>query len=345
MDKRKVVVIGGGTGTSTALRGLKRESCQVTAVVTMADSGGSSGRLRDELDQLPPGDVRQCLVALAADDRATALLAKLLEYRFPRGNGLSGHSFGNLFLAALTEITGDIGSAIAEASRILRVQGTVLPVTLTKTTLKARLADGTEIAGEAAIGERHENLELPIDYVYLDPRAYPYPPVLEAIDEADAIVIGPGDIYTSIIPNLLVEGVAEAILKSQAIKVYVCNLMTKPSESHGFKASSFLRMVCQYLGTHQPLDYMVVNAAPVPAQMLERYCRSGQHPVVVDVEQCRDLAAHILAEPLLSAGVYLRHDSEVLGRVIMQIVEQEHSPFLHAGVSRVAGFGQAFPTT
>ena len=323
MDRRNIVVVGGGTGNHTTLSGLKYEECDLTAVVAMTDSGGSSGRLRDELGQLPPGDIRQCLVALAPDDHSSALMARLFDYRFNAGNGLLGHSFGNLLLTALTEITGDTATAIAEASRMLAIKGTVLPVTLTKSSLVARLKDGLEIVGEANIDQRQENLDISIDYIHLEPKAYAYPPVIEAIESAHAIVMGPGDIYTSILPNLLVEDVAPAIGRSDAVKVCICNLMTKPEESDGFTASDFVNLVREYLGTTSPLDYLVVNNAPFPDKLLDRYRSYGQYPVEVDLEECRKVVKHVVQEPLLSAGVYLRHDPFSLARTIMGIVNAE----------------------
>ncbi len=323
MARRNIVVVGGGTGNHTTLSGLKYEDCDLTAVVAMTDSGGSSGRLREELGQLPPGDVRQCLVALSPDDRSTALMARLFDYRFNAGNGLNGHSFGNLFLTALTEITGNTATAIEEASRMLSIKGTVLPVTLTKSTLVALLRDGSDVVGEANIDQRKEKLDIAIDYEYLDPKAYAYPPVLEAIERADAIVMGPGDIYTSILPNLLVEDVAEAIKRSGAVKICVCNLMTKPGESDEFKASTFVNLIRDYLGTTDPLDYLIVNSAPYPEKLVERYRYFGQHPVEVDLEECRRAVHEAFQEPLLSAGVYLRHDSRALARTIMGILKAQ----------------------
>lgn len=323
MDKRKIVVVGGGTGNHTTLSGLKYEDCDLTAVVAMTDSGGSSGRLRTELGQLPPGDIRQCLVALAPDDRSSALMARLLDYRFNAGSGLNGHSFGNLFLTALTEITGNTATAIEEASRMLSIRGTVLPVTLSKSTLVARLKDGTSVVGESNIDQRSENLDVPIDYVYLEPKAYAYPPVLEAIETADAIIMGPGDIYTSILPNLLVEDVSEAIKSSNALKICLCNLMTKRGESDGFNASDFVNLIREYLGTTSPLDYLVVNSAPYPERLLQRYSSSGQYPVDVDLAECGKMVRNVVREPLLSAGVYLRHDPHALASTIMGILKSE----------------------
>jgi uncharacterized cofD-like protein len=320
MERKRIVVVGGGTGNHTTLSGLKYEECDLTAVVAMTDSGGSSGRLREELGQLPPGDIRQCLVALAPDDRSSALMARLFDYRFNAGNGLLGHSFGNLFLTALTEITGNTATAIAEASRMLAIRGTVLPVTLTKSTLVACLKDGTEVVGEANIDQRKEHLDVTIDYVYLSPKAYAYPPVLEAIDQAHAIVMGPGDIYTSILPNLMVEDVAESIKRSSAVKVCICNLMTKPEESEGFRASDFVKLICEYLGTSSPLDSLVVNNAPFPERLIERYSSYGQYPVEVDLEECHKVVRKVVREPLLSAGVRIRHDPYSLAKAVMSIL-------------------------
>ena len=327
MDKKKIVVVGGGTGNHTTLSGLKYEECDLTAVVAMTDSGGSSGRLRDELGQLPPGDIRQCLVALAPDDRSTALMARLFDYRFNAGNGLLGHSFGNLFLTALAEITGNTATAIEEASRMLAIKGRVLPVTLTKSTLVAYLKDGSEVVGEANIDQRKEKLDVRIDYVHLDPKAYAYPPILEAIQDADAIVMGPGDIYTSIVPNLLVEDVSQAINNSRAQKICVCNLMTKAGESDGFRASDFVNLIREYLGTARPLDYLVVNSAPYPDRLLHRYDSYGQYPVEVDLEECQKVVREVVQEPLLSAGVYLRHDPGPLARTIMGILRSGEPRF------------------
>ena len=322
MGKKNIVVVGGGTGNHTTLSGLKNEDCDLTAVVAMTDSGGSSGRLREELGHLPLGDIRQCLIALAPDDRSTALMARLLDYRFNAGNGLHGHNFGNLFLTALAEVTGNTATAIAEASRMLDIRGTVLPVTLTSSTLVARLTDGSEIVGEANIDQRKEYLEVKIDYVHLTPRAYAYPPVIEAIEEADAIVMGPGDIYTSIVPNLLVEDVAQAIRNSKAAKICVCNLMTKPGESDGFKASDFVKTVREYLGTSNGLDYLVVNNAPFPDKLVQRYSSFGHAPVEVDLGECKKLVSDVGQVPLLSAGTYIRHDPQALAKSILGFLER-----------------------
>ncbi len=321
MSNKKIVVVGGGTGNHTTLTGLRSRECDVTAIVAMTDSGGSSGRLREEMGHLPPGDLRRCLMALASDSAESNLMRRLFDFRFSTGDGLNGHSFGNLLLAALTEVTGDTITAIDEAARILGISGTVLPVTLTRSTLCAKLVDGSELIGESAIDLRSDNLDVAIDYIYLDPKAYVYPPVLDAIAEADAIVLGPGDIYTSVLPNLLVEDVAQAINDSDAIKVHVCNLMTKPNESAGFCTSDFLALLMEYLGTSQPLDFLLVNNTPVPPRLLERYAAEGQHPVAVDESASLTMVGRVVDRPLLAPGVFIRHSPTALAEAIMDLVD------------------------
>ena len=321
MSNKKIVVVGGGTGNHTTLTGLRSRECDVTAIVAMTDSGGSSGRLREEMGHLPPGDLRRCLMALASDSAESNLMRRLFDYRFSTGDGLNGHSFGNLLLAALTEVTGDTITAIDEAARILGIRGTVLPVTLTRSTLCARLVDGSELIGESAIDLRSDNLDVAIDYIYVDPKAYVYPPVLDAIAEADAIILGPGDIYTSVLPNLLVEDVAQAINDSDAIKIHVCNLMTKPNESAGFRTSDFLALIMEYLGTSQPLDFLLVNNTPIPPRLMERYAAEGQHPVAVDESASLTMVGRIVDRPLLAPGVFIRHSPTALAEAIMDLVD------------------------
>lgn len=323
MDQRRlrVVVIGGGTGIHTALLGLKKLPVELTAVVTMMDSGGSSGRLRDELGQLPPGDVRQCLVALAPDESGTFVLRQLFGYRFPADTDLEGHNFGNLFLSALAEVTGGIDRAIKEAGRILAIRGKVLPVTLNSTHLCARLVDGSIIVGEANIDVRQEDKPPRIDYVYLDPKAYVYAPVVEELESADLIVLGPGDLYTSIIPNLLVEGVLEAIHRSPAKKAYVCNLMTKHGESDGFRASDFIKEVLTYLGGPGVLDCAIVHQGPLPENVVVRYGAERAAPVEADLDECARLVHNLIHEPVASAHRLVRHDPDRLGNAIIRAAQ------------------------
>ncbi len=322
MPRKNIVVVGGGTGNHTTLSGLRALDCNLTAVVAMTDSGGSSGRLREELGHLPPGDLRRCLMALAGDEASAGVMRRLFDYRFSAGDGLNGHNFGNLLLAALTEVTGDTVTAIEQAGRILGISGTVLPVTLTKATLCARLEDGSELIGESTIDSRRDSLDVAIDYIYLDPKAYAYPPVLDAIEHADVIVLGPGDIYTSVLPNLLVEEVAEAVSNSPAVKVHVCNLMTKPNESAGFRTSNFLALLTEYLGTRQPLDFLLVNNTPIPSRLLARYAGEGQHPVLLDEAESLTMAGRIVQRPLLAPGVFVRHDPAALASAIMEIAAE-----------------------
>ena len=321
----RIVVIGGGTGNYVVLNGLKHHTSNLTAIVAMTDSGGSSGRLRDQLGQLPPGDVRQCLLGLSPDNPNDSILRRLLDYRFDRGRDLQGHSFGNLMLAALTELTGSMALAIIEAGRMLQITGRVLPVTLTKTNLKARLVDGTVVAGEASIDVRSIKPGVLIDYVYLDPPAQVYPPVVEAILEANLVVMGPGDLYTSIIPNLMVDGVGDAIARTRAKVVYTSNLMTKPGESDSFKVSDFVKEVKGYMGPRGRIDYLLVNNGPMPDEVVDRYRSSNAHPVELDTEECSGLVGRIVRSPIVGHGTQIRHDSDALARTIMSVAEDQAS--------------------
>ena len=320
LSGKSIVVIGGGTGSYNVLSGLKNSSCRITAVVAMTDSGGSSGRLRDDFGHLPPGDVRQCLLALSPDDHSSMLLRHLFNYRFDKGDGLDGHSFGNLFLTALTEITGSTEAAIREAGRLLGIKGQVLPVTLTNVALGARLENGREIIGEANIDHRVVDPDVPIDYVFLKPQAFVYPPTAKTIEEADAVVMGPGDLYTSIVANLLVDGVSEAIRRSSGKRIFVCNLMTKRGESDGFTASRFIKEVQSYLGSHSALDYVIVNDEPLPEKVVQRYAPEGSIPVEFDEAECRALGPTIVTAPLLAVGAFARHDPHRLAETIRGIL-------------------------
>lgn len=312
---KKIVVIGGGTGVFTALSGLRRYFSDLTAIVTMADDGGSTGVLREEFGILPPGDVRRALIALGSADNA--MLAKLFNYRFAEGKGLSGHSFGNLMLAALERVTGSFPRAIAEAGKMLGVEGRVLPVTLTKTRLHAELENGSIVDGEANIDVPAHDGRLRISRVWLKPRARVAPEAREAIIDADAVLIGPGDLYTSIVPNLLVSGMPEALRKSKAKKIYVVNLMTKFGETNGFVASDFTRVLEMYLG-HGVLDVVVANSNVPARTRLAPYVREGAELVRINGGHVPK-GARLVRADLLRARGFLRHDSEKLARVVKKI--------------------------
>jgi len=324
-SKASIVVIGGGTGIHSLLRGLKKYTNDITAIVSMMDSGGSSGRLRDEFGQLPPGDSRQALVALTPDDRSSLVLRQLFNYRFAKGNGLEGHSFGNLFLTALTEITGDADKAISQAGSILGIRGRVIPVTLTSSDLVARLEDGSEIVGETNIDTRKEKLDVPIDYVYLKPKAYANSRALEAIEKADVIVIGPGDLYTSLIPNLLVDGIKEAIKDSKANKIYISNIMTKHGESDNFKASTFIEEITTYLG-YKNLEYAVINKSNLPEKILKRYEKEVAFPVNADLKECRQLAKKVIVGDFVLQDTFVRHDGNKLAKLIIDLSSNKKFP-------------------
>jgi uncharacterized cofD-like protein len=311
----KIVAVGGGTGLSTMLRGLKKHTSNLTAVVTVSDDGGSSGRLQKELGVLPPGDIRNCLVALADDE---ALVTDLFRYRFTEGDGLSGHSFGNLFLAAMTGVTGNFDEAIKVSSRVLNIKGRVLPATLSVARLCARLTDGTIVEGESNISASRA----PIQSVYLDPaRALPLEEVIAAIRDADAIVLGPGSLYTSILPNLLVERVAREIEASNAVKLYVCNVMTQPGETDGYSAARHVEALIENAGA-RVCDVVVVNDE-LPRKLLDAYAEEGQLPVVVDKARLDRLGMRTIRASVMSETQTVRHDSEKLAAVVIGIIDQQ----------------------
>lgn len=313
----KIVAIGGGTGLSVILRGLKTFQVDLTAVVTVADDGGSSGRLRNDFAMPPPGDIRNCLVALADTE---PLLERLLQFRFPSGEGLAGHSFGNLFLAAMTHIMGDFESAIRETSRVLAVRGRVLPAVKEDVTLRAILADGTTIEGESNIPNARQSVER----LELVPATLsPLPQVLEAIAEADAIVIGPGSLYTSVLPNLLIPGIAEALAKSAAKKVYVCNVMTQPGETDAFSASRHLEVIYKHIAPYKIFDYILVNAATLPNEAVEQYQSQQSYPVFVDIEALHRLGVRVIARDFLHYATYARHDSRMIAEQIVSLIGYE----------------------
>jgi len=309
----KIVVVGGGTGLSTMLHGLKEYTSNITAIVTVADDGGSSGRLRKDFDMLPPGDIRNCLVALAD---AEPLMGKLFQFRFEGDGGLGGHSFGNLFIAAMTKVAGDFDTAIKESSKVLAIRGSVVPSTLSKAVLVARHADGSETVGESNIPKSAS----PIGKVYLRPGdCKPTEEAIEAVRKADAIVLGPGSLYTSIMPNLLVGTIHKEIVASKAIKVYVCNVMTQKGETDGYKASDHLRAIIDHTAPGI-VNYCIVNTAKIPAEMLKRYRSEGSYPVIADSENLRKLKTKPVEAHIISTKDYVRHDAVRLSKIIVDLV-------------------------
>lgn len=312
----KIVALGGGTGLSTLLRGLKNYSTNITAVVTVADDGGSSGRLRREIGILPPGDIRNCLAALAGEEK---LLTELFQYRFQAGNGLEGHSFGNLFLTAMNEVTGDLEQAIAASSKVLAIKGEVLPATLSDMKLWAKLTDGRYIEGESSITEAGGK----IDTIGCTPDNPPaLPRVLKAIHEADYIIIGPGSLYTSVIPNLLVPEIAEALdtaITTRGVPcIYICNIMTQMGETEGYTVADHIRAIDEACG--RPLfDAVLVQRRPPSAQALIRYAKEGSAPVFFDRQAILDLGRRIVVANIMQEDdEKVRHSSDRLAGVIMR---------------------------
>ncbi len=317
----KIVVIGGGTGLSTLLRGLKVYSANITAIVTVADDGGSSGRLRREIGVLPPGDIRSCLAALASEEK---LLTELFQYRFRAGDGLTGHSFGNLFLTAMSEITGDLERAIAASSQVLAVRGQVLPSTLSDVRLWAELADGRRIEGESNITAAGGKI-VKIGCTPANPLALPK--ALQAIHEADYIVIGPGSLYTSVIPNLLVPEIAEAITQRRSDRetppvpcIYVCNIMTQPGETQGYTVSDHIRAIDAACGQRLFGAVLVHKKAP-SAQSLLHYAQENSHPVFLDREAITQLGRRIVLANVMDEDektCLVRHNPQRLAGVLLR---------------------------
>jgi uncharacterized cofD-like protein len=317
----KMVVVGGGTGLSSLLRGLKVYSANITAIVTVADDGGSSGRLRQEFGVLPPGDIRNCLAALADQEK---LLTELFQYRFQAGNGLVGHSFGNLFLTAMSEITGDLERAIAASSHVLAVRGRVLPATLSDVCLWAELADGRRIVGESNITAANGKIEK----IGCTPSAPPaLPAVLKAIHEADYIIIGPGSLYTSIIPNLLVPEIADAIAKATVPRIYVCNIMTQPGETQGYTVTDHIRAIDEACG-RQLFDAVLVHRRVPSAQTLIKYAQVGSHPVFFDREATTKMGRRVVVANVMDEDEqtnWVRHNPERLARVLLRWYSRAHA--------------------
>lgn len=313
---KKVVVIGGGTGVFSVLTGLKEYFEDLTAVVTMADDGGSTGMLREEFGILPPGDIRRALLALSHSPNK--VLAELFSYRFKEGSGLHGHSFGNLMLTALERITGSFEGAIHAAGELLQVKGRVVPVTLTRPKLYARLEDGQVIAGETNIDIPAHDGNLKIERMWLEPSPRINPMAKKCILEADAVIIGPGDLYTSIVPNLLVRGVPEALQKSNAKKIYVTNLMTKFGETSGFTAKKFIESVEGYLGSNA-LNYALINTKRPSRARLKKYAMEKSAFVEFDDIPLEKEPLPVFADLLRPQG-FLRHDPEKLAKVIVSLL-------------------------
>jgi len=312
----RIVVIGGGTGLAMLLHGLKEYTSNITAVVTVADDGGSSGRLRKQFDIVAPGDIRNCLVALA-DDEMT--MRDLFQYRFEKETEFSGHSFGNLFLTALTQVTGDFEKAVKESSKILAIRGRVLPSTLEKVVLAAEHADGRVTQGEAQIPKT----DSPIRKITIHPVNAPAAPeVIKAIEEAELIILGPGSLYTSIIPNLLIKEIREAVIDARVSKLYVCNVMTQPGETAGFRASDHVKELVAQTDP-RVLDAVVVNAGRIPAGLKEKYAREKAVLVEPDSARIRDFGYAVIEEDLVSAEDHVRHDSTKLARIIGSLLNLE----------------------
>ena len=339
----KIVSMGGGTGLSTLLKGLKcfirddwsgdilemvlekaaGESApsvtDLAAVVTVSDDGGSSGRLRREFQVLPPGDIRNCMVALSEDE---ALLSRLFQFRFPAGQGLKGHSFGNLFLTALTGITGDFQEAVKVSGEVLAIRGHIFPSTMSNVTLEAVLEGGGIVKGETRISRSRRRIQR----IRLAPaRCKPMPQTLEAIAQADAITLGPGSLYTSLIPNLLVRGIPEALAKSRAARIYICNLMTQPGETTHFSAADHMRAIYDHCG-RSLFDYVLVNAAPISPATRKRYSARRSHPVRVDREELGKMGVRVVEGDFVSekrngpaAERWVRHHPEKLARAVLEI--------------------------
>ena len=335
----RVVAIGGGTGLSTLLRGLKHYVAptpgvpspadafcdgipclirELSAVVTVTDDGGSSGRLREDLKMLPPGDVRNCMVALSEDEH---LLSRLFQHRFTQG-GLGGHNFGNLFLAAMTEISGDFAQAVQTSSQILATRGRIYPSTTTNATLSAEMDDGTIVKGETNItASKRSIVELS-----LEPEdAAPMPETIDAIAQADLITLGPGSLYTSLITNLLVRGIAEAMIASTATRVYVCNLMTQANESLGLTASQHIEKIFAHAGG-KIFDYALINTAPISPAILEQYAREGQTPIEADVDAVRALGVEPVTGNFVHEGEVLRHAYDRVAETVLRMAAATATP-------------------
>ena len=307
----RIVAIGGGTGLSMLLKGIKNITNNITAVVTVGDDGGSSGRLREEMGILPPGDIRNCIAALADDED---LVTKLFQYRFKNGEGLEGHSFGNLFLTALVSITGDMVRAVKESSNVLSIRGRVLPATLDDMKLVAEMEDGRIIHGESNIPEAQGKIKR----LYTEPKhCKALKDVISAIKSAELIILGPGSLYTSVTPNLLVEEIAQEIAKSKAKKIYVCNIMTQPGETDNYAASDHVKTLIQHANSSNIIDAVLVNDS-LPQNLADKYEQAGSYPVKVDIDNLNKLGVNICSRKLIEDNKegFVRHSSYRVARAI-----------------------------
>ena len=308
-----MTVIGGGTGLSVLLRGIKNLTNNITAIVTAADDGGSSGRLREDFDIIPMGDLRSCLVAMA---KAEPLMEKVFQYRFGGNGELAGHSMGNLLITALTHITGDVELALKEISKILVVRGQVLPSTKEKITLWAKMRDGTLVKGESKIPEANK----PIERVFITPEnAGAVQSAVQAIREAKICVLGPGSLYTSVMPNLLVKGIADALKETSVPKIYICNVMTQPGETDNYAASDHLRAIFDHMGKGT-IDYTLVNNKEVAPELKETYAKEGARPVLADRKAIESLGVKVIEADLISETNLVRHDPQKLSQAIISLL-------------------------
>lgn len=318
MEPLRIVAIGGGTGLSTLLHGLKPfapNEVEITAVVTVTDDGGSSGRLRREFDVLPPGDIRSCMVALSEDE---GLLSKLFQYRFADGRGLKGHSFGNLFLTALTNLTGDFAKAVRVSSEVLASRGRIYPSTVENIVLEAELDNGVIVSGETRISKSRRRIRR----LRLVPAACkPLADTLRAIERADLITFGPGSLFTSVVPNVLVHGVPRAIQRSRALKAYFVNLMWQPGETIGFSASDHVAAIHEHAGL-KLLNIVVVNRTPVRPAQRRKYAAEEAQPVLNDISALEAMGVEVVEADLLSAGSVVRHNPGVAGEIAMDLARR-----------------------
>jgi uncharacterized cofD-like protein len=306
----KIVAIGGGTGLSTILEGLKEYTANITAIVTVADEGGSSGRLREEFGILPPGDIRNCLVSLA---EAPQLMRDLFQYRFKEGDGIKGHSFGNLFITAMTQITGSFEDAVRESSIVLAIRGRVIPSSLDRIRLKAEYSDGSVKEGEDKIPDEEKSIKT----ISLMPQdAKSNPEAIDAIREAELIVFGPGSLFTSIVPNLLIEEVCDEIVKRDAMKLYICNVMTQHGETDGFTASDHLNIILSHT-KRGVVNSCLVSSGRLKYSLLVKYAEEKSFPVIFDRERLKKMGMHIFEADVVSRSNYLRHDSKKVAKEII----------------------------